>query len=287
MGVLDELGVLEEDEVFIMCKVEAEDVIDDCVILYESTHFIVNSEIAVAKNPCLHPGDARVVVAVDRKELHHLKECVVFSSKGKRPIFNMCSGSDLDGDCYFCTWDSRLIPEKTVEADDYSSGTELCKEIVSMTDIVNFYIKFMQENQLGLIANAHLAVSDRLENGATEPEAVKLAHLFNMGVDFPKTGSVARLPVDLMPDMYPDFMGMSPTSMYLSKKALGKMYRRCKKLKVPKSPICNCHRCLDALALEISPNTSLLLNEVIKLSRRTITYPPKVELYMNEASVLY
>ena len=34
---------------------------------------------------------------------------MVFSAKGDRPICNMMSGGDLDGDVYFVTWDKELL----------------------------------------------------------------------------------------------------------------------------------------------------------------------------------
>ena len=48
--------------------------------------------------------------AVDHPELHHLYDCLVFPHKGDRPHTNEASGSDLDGDLYFVTWDENLIP---------------------------------------------------------------------------------------------------------------------------------------------------------------------------------
>ena len=36
-----------------------------------------------------------------------------------RPHPNECSGSDLDGDLYFVTWDERLIPPVTEAPMDY------------------------------------------------------------------------------------------------------------------------------------------------------------------------
>lgn len=40
---------------------------------------VVTGEILVSKNPCLHPGDVRRLRAVDRPELRHLVNCIVFS----------------------------------------------------------------------------------------------------------------------------------------------------------------------------------------------------------------
>ena len=63
----------------------------------------------VTRNPCLHPGDIRVLTAVDRPELRHLFNVVVISSKGKRPMCNMMAGVDLDGDVNFVCWDDQLL----------------------------------------------------------------------------------------------------------------------------------------------------------------------------------
>ncbi|PKI46848.1 hypothetical protein CRG98_032786 [Punica granatum] len=38
--------------------------------------------VVVAKNPCLHPGDVRVLRAVNVPALHHMVDCVVFPQKG-------------------------------------------------------------------------------------------------------------------------------------------------------------------------------------------------------------
>jgi RNA-dependent RNA polymerase len=78
--------------------------------------------VVVAKNPCLHPGDIRILEAVDVPELHHLVDCLVFPQNGERPHPNEASGSDLDGDLYFVTWDEKLIPpgKKSWNPMDYS-----------------------------------------------------------------------------------------------------------------------------------------------------------------------
>lgn len=46
----------------------------------------------VTRNPCLHPGDVRRLVAVDTPALHHLVDCIVFPSVGPRPHPNEMSG---------------------------------------------------------------------------------------------------------------------------------------------------------------------------------------------------
>jgi hypothetical protein len=39
-----------------------------------------------------------------------IKECIVFSTQGKRPDFDMMSGGDLDGDKYFVSFHPDLLP---------------------------------------------------------------------------------------------------------------------------------------------------------------------------------
>lgn len=59
---------------------------------------LMNAEILVGRNPCLHPGDVRKLKAVYRKEFDTLRDCIIFPTRGKRPHADMMSGGDLDGD---------------------------------------------------------------------------------------------------------------------------------------------------------------------------------------------
>ena len=47
---------------------------------------------------------------------------------------------------------------------------------------------------LGRIAHMHLALSDRLKEGACDPLAMELAKSQSQAVDFPKTGIVPLVP---------------------------------------------------------------------------------------------
>lgn len=48
--------------------------------------------------------------AVNRPDLSHLHDCIVFSRQGQRPQMDMMSGGDLDGDMFFVCWEESLIP---------------------------------------------------------------------------------------------------------------------------------------------------------------------------------
>lgn len=113
MGVLDESGVLEQGQCFVQVSTPS---LENCFSKHGSRFsetknlHVVKGFVVIAKNPCLHPGDVRVLEAVDAPDLHHLNDCLVFPQKGDRPHTNEASGSDLDGDLYFVTWDENLIP---------------------------------------------------------------------------------------------------------------------------------------------------------------------------------
>ncbi|KAJ2991459.1 hypothetical protein NUW58_g2506 [Xylaria curta] len=82
-------------------------------------YMIVTGLCVVGRNPSLHPGDLRIVEAVDVPALRHLRDVVVFPANGDRDIPSMCSGGDLDGDDFFVIWDPDLIPpERNYPPDD-------------------------------------------------------------------------------------------------------------------------------------------------------------------------
>ena len=98
MGCIDETGLLDENEVFIKCdnvlimrdeelnEEEEEEEEDKDEDNQSPVYTILKGKIAVAKNPCMHPGDIRVLNAVDKPQLRHLVNCVVFPSKGIRKL---------------------------------------------------------------------------------------------------------------------------------------------------------------------------------------------------------
>uniref|UniRef100_A0A3B6PNK3 RNA-dependent RNA polymerase n=1 Tax=Triticum aestivum TaxID=4565 RepID=A0A3B6PNK3_WHEAT len=110
MGCLDETRTLKYGQVFIQASNSAND----------RGKSIVTGKVVVAKNPCIHPGDIRILQAVHSPPLGHMVNCVVFPQLGPRPHPNECSGSDLDGDIYFVSWDPDLIPTRMVAPMDYT-----------------------------------------------------------------------------------------------------------------------------------------------------------------------
>lgn len=128
---------------------------------------VITGTCIIARNPALHPGDVRTVKAVDVPELHHLVDVVVFPQQGERDLPSMLSGGDLDGDDYIVIWDTEL----TTSVHNHSpmnyfaqSPRELDRD-VEIKDITAFYVNYMKNDRLGVIANNHLAWADKLTEG--------------------------------------------------------------------------------------------------------------------------
>ncbi|KAM7187118.1 RNA dependent RNA polymerase domain containing protein, partial [Naviculisporaceae sp. PSN 640] len=187
---------------------------------------VITGLCVVGRNPSLHPGDIRVVNAVDVPALRHLKPGVVaFPRNGDRDIPSMCSGGDLDGDDFFVIWDQNLIPrEWCYPPMDYKAPPpHLEKGNIAMDELMAvFFVLYMKNNNLPLIAHAHLATADREAEGAKHPKCIRLAELHSTAVDYVKTAVQAEWSRDFEPRRWPHFME-KPKS-YASRKALGQLY---------------------------------------------------------------
>ena len=87
-GVCDPRSLLKSGECFLRITMDRDGV----------PKTIVGMEVLVTRNPCLHPGDVQKFRAVQRDELVHLVDCIVFPTQGQRPSADLMSGGDLDGD---------------------------------------------------------------------------------------------------------------------------------------------------------------------------------------------
>mmetsp|Transcript_17417 Transcript_17417/g.17350 ORF Transcript_17417/g.17350 Transcript_17417/m.17350 type:complete len:796 (-) Transcript_17417:29-2416(-) len=214
MGALDEKGELEYGEVFIQ-------------IIGEGNNFVLEGPVVVGKNPCLHPGDIRVLAAVNKPSLHHLKNVIVFPQNGPRPHQNECSGSDLDGDLYFVSWDSRLIPPKVIDPMKYDIDTpQKKKRKFNHNTLIKFFVKYAAYEVLGKIDTFHLALADKSEKYALDRKCIELCKMHATAVDFANNGIVIEIPENFRPSQYPDFMEQDEDRTYRSEKVLGLLYRQ-------------------------------------------------------------
>ncbi|KAI5286514.1 hypothetical protein KEM54_006730, partial [Ascosphaera aggregata] len=190
---------------------------------------VIQGLCILARNPSLHPGDIRVVRAVDIPSLHYLKDVVVLPQTGDRDVASMCSGGDLDGDEYVVIWDPDLLPRKWFEDPmDYTAPkSERLERDVTVDDITSFFVTYMKHDHLPEIAHAHLALADFLDEGVYNNKCMRLAELHSAAVDYNKTGIPANMPPALRPRKWPHFMEKrfkSAEQTYHSKKILGQLY---------------------------------------------------------------
>ncbi|KAK3336183.1 RNA dependent RNA polymerase-domain-containing protein [Cercophora scortea] len=179
----------------------------------------------VGRNPSLHPGDIRVVEAVDVPSLRHIRDVVVFPLTGDRDVPGMCSGGDLDGDDFFVIWDERLLPTEWCPPPMDYTPPEAVQEPGGPTadSLKSFFVLFMKNNNLPLIAHAHLATADFEKDGAKSENCLKLAELHSKAVDYVKTGVPAEWSKKLDPRRWPHFMEKNRLP-YKSYKVLGELY---------------------------------------------------------------
>ncbi|KAL2927978.1 RNA-dependent RNA polymerase 1 [Bienertia sinuspersici] len=234
MGCLDETRTLEYGQVFVQVsgarfRNVGNDLLTNTGYDFEPNNFVVKGQVVVAKNPCLHPGDVRILKAIDVPALRHMVDCVVFPQKGKRPHPNECSGSDLDGDIYFVCWDPELVPPRQEKPMDYfPAESKVQDHDVTMEEIMDYFANYIINDSLGVIANAHTAFADREPMKAMSKPCIKLAELFSVAVDFPKTGIPAVRPPELFVEEYPDFMDKPDKPTYESRNIIGKLFREVK-----------------------------------------------------------
>ncbi|KAM3380945.1 RNA-dependent RNA polymerase 2 [Capsicum galapagoense] len=231
VGCLDETGILNYGQVYAritMTKAEIQNGQQNFFQKVDETTAVVRGKVVVTKNPCLHPGDVRVLEAVYEVALEHKGwvDCIIFPQKGERPHPNECSGGDLDGDLYFISWDKSLIPPQTVTPMDYTGRRpRIMDHEVTLEEIQRFFVDYMISDTLGAISTAHLVRADREQDKALNPKCLQLATLHSMAVDFAKTGAAAEMPRFLKPREFPDFMERWDKPMYISEGVLGKLYR--------------------------------------------------------------
>ncbi|KAK8854698.1 hypothetical protein IAR55_003437 [Kwoniella newhampshirensis] len=223
IGIADETGLLEEGQVF--CQFQESD---------DTKPRIVVNEVLVCRAPALHPGDVRRAWAVDRPELRHLKNVIVFSKKGQRDLPNMLGGGDLDGDDFTLIWDQRFVePLKMYQPMDYKAPPPKKVEKVTQLHLNENFVQYILNDVLGTVDNTHLALSDFLEAGPFDERCLHLSEVHSTAyvlscwtVDFAKTGQAADLDPRLRPKLWPDFMDKDDVkSTYQSQKILGDLFR--------------------------------------------------------------
>ena len=176
---MDESGFLKEGEIY-------------CYTHDEAGPRLLTGQVVVTRSPALHPGDVQCVTAVDvpaDNPLRALHNLVAFSSHGNRDLPSQLSGGDLDGDLYNIIYDESLYPQRLSQPADYSTATPIdIGRPVERSDMTNFFLRFMENDNLGLIATLHQILADQSPLGTFDESCVELASMHSTAVDFSKTG---------------------------------------------------------------------------------------------------
>ena len=156
---------------------------------------LVDCRIVVAKNPCYHPGDVRVLRCVDDSECRHLVDCIVFPTQGARPHSDEIAGSDLDGDKYFVCWDDALVPRSPQDPCQYPSAKVVKRGSITREDFLKYFARY---------SNSDVSKLDGLfdrwadARGVNSPECKLVAALFSRAIDAAKTGEKVRIPPNIL-----------------------------------------------------------------------------------------
>lgn len=187
-GVMDETGFLQEGQVYVS--------FDTMQGRYHEPPEC--QKVVITRSPALHPGDIQLahhVIPPEGHPLLELRNCVVFSQRGDRDLPSMLSGGDLDGDIYNIIWDEAIVSQvRSFSPADYPRLpiVELGRK-VEADDMIDFFVDFISQDCLGVIATRHMILADLAPQGTRDSDCVKLAELHSQAVDFSKTGRAVNL----------------------------------------------------------------------------------------------
>ncbi|KFD55929.1 hypothetical protein M514_03053 [Trichuris suis] len=217
-GILDETRTLAPDEVFIQISTDISEPGENLKV--------IEGAVMVTKSPCIVPGDVRILNAVKTDLLMHLRDVIVFSKIGLRPVMDQMAGSDLDGDEYLAFWDPGLMFTQNYEPLSFQKPEVPKFEGEITTEaMIDFFITYLCSDSIGTIATSHMVAADKLGLFAKVP--MQLANKHTMAVDFPKTGVVPeKLTNEERIYEYPDYLSLGSRPTYKSKWLPGPMTRR-------------------------------------------------------------
>ncbi|KAK6109450.1 RNA dependent RNA polymerase family protein [Brugia pahangi] len=235
-GILDETGLLQYGQVFVQFT-------NDVFLKTPpkaAAKTIVKGFVLITKNPSIVAGDVRIFEAVDLPELRHLVDVVVFPQHGPRPHTDEMAGSDLDGDEYSVIWDDQMLFSHNEEPMDFSKlirPPDILKEDEVVREMRRFYVEYVMQDSIGIIANAFLVNSDTF--GIASDVCMSIAEKHSQSVDFPKTGQPPKplvkewsngpdgkmIPPE-RPERWPDFMCKTHEPSYVSTRLVGQLFRR-------------------------------------------------------------
>ncbi|THU91778.1 RdRP-domain-containing protein [Dendrothele bispora CBS 962.96] len=231
VGVADVHKHLKEGEIFA------------CIKPLDGPTVYLEGDVLISRSPTIHPGDVQIARAIGKPPLDScfavepLRNTVVFSVKGERPLCTILGGGDLDGDIYNLVPLNKIPsfrPKWTYEGASYTAAPrKMVDHQCTMQDVAEFFMDYINSDVLGIIGSTWITIAD--QSGISDPACIKLAQLHSDAVDFPKSGTpvalgqIPRAPTKLKPDYQaPETVNLDsvPTRFYRSKRAIGRLFRK-------------------------------------------------------------
>ncbi|KAI5308411.1 hypothetical protein KEM55_005787, partial [Ascosphaera atra] len=146
--IADPYGVLEPNEVHVGFSRAWED--EFCGTELDGF------DMLVARLPAHLPTDIQKRRACYKRELAHLKDVVVFPTRGNIPLASELSGGDYDGDTVWACWDPDMVDE--YKNTPFEKRPDRSKEVFRLVDhskpVENISVpEFLAQRQVGLGIN--------------------------------------------------------------------------------------------------------------------------------------
>jgi len=195
---IDFTGTLEPGEIHLAFSSAFEDEESET-----SETLLDGIDVLVARSPAHLPSDIQKLRCVYNPRLKHLKDIIVFSSKGHTPAASMLSGGDYDGDIAWVCWHPKivdnfqnfdvpdfpdLIKDGYIEKDTTTYGEIMGKAKDSTLVFLERSFEFgLQDSLLGIATNFKEEVCYTLNN-LHGYQAIYLSALLSSLVDRSKQG---------------------------------------------------------------------------------------------------
>ncbi|KAH8826910.1 RNA dependent RNA polymerase-domain-containing protein [Flagelloscypha sp. PMI_526] len=154
----DEIFCLKPNEIFLCLRERLED--------GEIKETYIEGLVSISRSPITNLGDVQSVQAIGKPPSNlpnlfgHLRNGVVFSSKGDRSLQSCLSGGDNDGDEYDVIVSPELRLQLYNEPLKYPSISKRhLGRPCTMDDVVDFVGEYLVSNNIGLITNRLLTIA--------------------------------------------------------------------------------------------------------------------------------
>ncbi|KAJ7723330.1 RNA dependent RNA polymerase-domain-containing protein [Mycena maculata] len=196
LGVVDHSRVLKEGEVYVNLPAKGGPQI---------------GPVAAMRNPAFDPSGVRVLQAVNKPELRHLTNCIVFAASGAHSETDRMGGGDLDGDSYFVLFTPTLIPRprqpqapattvkkttarsktitvggRTQNVSGSRSGLRRNKDM--RTDAIDTFVRMRCNFLLGALSNEWMGIVGTTPALADSPACKALVPMIEASLDIVKSG---------------------------------------------------------------------------------------------------